>query len=331
MELEYIIKIILTIVVIIVGIGIISSMVSGVQGTLIGQIRDTIQRTVNFVFSGAVYNICSDYNNKNIRLDEFQSLLQAMEKNKCSKAQVYLTFSLTEDDLKSIMEVTGIDRQVIVAEGKSKAYGIGALIVFGSPGPRPLKVYDTVEVKKEGGPKPDIVLTVIQQGCDPYDEDCDASCSLMPEMCDPLCYRHEQSEGIPCDIDCVDVNGNKTIDAGDYDDICDLDCYNNHTDPQNAYDPDCVKVHNTPDNICDPDSNGIKDGICDPDCANPDPKGPGYRICDFDCDGSVSEGNPNALKDDDCYVCDGECNNFCSPACTADSNDMDCSEGTFLL
>lgn len=323
LELEYVVRLFLTIVVIMVGLGILYSIFTGTS------ITDTfggiVDKAVRSVFYGTAYSICEDFNNEEVSLEEFQSLLQSIDKERCGYAKVYLRFSVTEDDIKKMTEITGMRRTVLILEGKSKALGAGSLLIYGSPGPRPLKLYDLVEVKKAGTPEPDILVTVLQQGCDPYDDDCDPYCSFKSGLCDPYCYQHEQSEGALCDIDCVDVNKNGVIDK-DFDDICDLDCYNNYTDPNNAYDPDCVKIRLLEkDSICDPDSNGVIDGECDPDCVNP-VIGIGYHICDFDCDGNVSEGNPSGLLDEDCYVCDGECNNFCSPACLK-GEDEDCING----
>ena len=313
-ELEYIATIIIALVVIIVGTNILFVTVSG---TSISDVFvNSLNKFVGFIFSGRAYNICEDFNNRHLTLEEFQSLLLAMEREECGSAQVQLRFSLTEKDIKKIIETTGIKKTLLILEGSAKPLGANALLVYGNPGPRPLKLDDEIELKRAGTPRPDIMITLLKPGCDPFDDDCDASCSYKSGICDPMCYKHEQLTGEQCDIDCVDVNKNGEVDAGDIDDICDLDCYNNMTDPSNAYDPDCIKLRQQNDDVCDPDSNGIRDGYCDPDCAGDN------FICDFDCDGK--DGRP---YDRECYECDKRCNNFCSPACTKDDADGDCIDG----
>ncbi|MCK4428863.1 MAG: hypothetical protein KAU95_00700, partial [Candidatus Aenigmarchaeota archaeon] len=134
-------------------------------------------------------------------------------------------------------------------------------------------------------------------------------------------YKDNKAEEVPCDFDCVDYNKDGIINTSDLDGVCDLDCYNNRTDIQRAYDIDCIfRNKEINDEICDPDTNGKFDGVCDPDCAKPN------FICDFDCDGIVHDGNPSGLNDTDCYVCDKICNGFCSYACN-EGDDPDCLEG----
>ncbi|RKY94659.1 MAG: hypothetical protein DRQ06_04900 [Candidatus Hydrothermota bacterium] len=322
LSLEYIGKIILTAVVILIGIGLIMSIFGGVENPIVEQFREQVRKLSGYIFAGGeAYNICEDFNGKSVTLEQFQALLQSIENNKCNAANVTILFSLTEEDFSRIENVIGMKRKLVVSSGQPKALGIGGLLVFGNAGPRPIKLDDIIEIKKTGFPEKDIIISVIKQGCDPYDDDCDVACSFKEGICDENCYKDEQITGEQCNIDCVDVNKNKTIDAGDYDDICDLDCYNNDNDPNHAYDPDCVKRRKDfYDNVCDPDSNGVIDGICDPDCANnTDENSPGWRICDLDCDGTPDEGNPYGLLDDECYKCDGECNNFCSPSCVKDA------------
>ncbi|MCD6558256.1 MAG: hypothetical protein J7K31_04500, partial [Candidatus Aenigmarchaeota archaeon] len=322
LSLEYIGKIILTAVVILIGIGLIMSIFGGVENPIVEQFREQVRKLSGYIFAGGeAYNICEDFNGKSVTLEQFQALLQSIENNKCNAANVTILFSLTEDDFSRIENVIGMKRKLVVSSGQPKALGIGGLLVFGNAGPRPIKLDDIIEIKKTGFPEKDIIISVIKQGCDPYDDDCDVACSFKEGICDENCYKDEQITGEQCNIDCVDANKNKTIDAGDYDDICDLDCYDNDNDPNHAYDPDCVKRRKDfYDNICDPDSNGVIDGICDPDCANnTDENSPGWRICDLDCDGVEDEGNPYGLLDDECYKCDGECNNFCSPSCVKDA------------
>jgi len=81
-----------------------------------------------------------------------------------------------------------------------------------------------------GDPK-DLIIELSNEGCDPFDSDCDAICSFEDNrVCDPKCYVDGTKEDVKCDIDCVDKNGNHVIDAGDIDGICDLDCYNDDLD-----------------------------------------------------------------------------------------------------
>ncbi|MEM5813449.1 MAG: hypothetical protein QXU71_03755, partial [Candidatus Aenigmatarchaeota archaeon] len=189
---------------------------------------------------------------------------------------------------------------------------------------------DKIEISAKGYPEEDIIIKVKEKGCDPFDDVCDLACSYKRGVCDPLCYRDGKKEDVVCDIDCVDKNKNGKIDADDLDGICDLDCYNNFKNPEKAYDPDCalLKINNPTlassyglFGICDPDSNGVSDGICDPDCAKDN------FICDPDCDGVVSSSNPLGLKDNDCYTCDKTCNGFCAMACSASDKDPDCPYG----
>ena len=304
---------IITVMVIFVGVNMVFVVFTGASIT--DHILDAMGKFVGYIFSGRAYNICEDFNNKELSLEEFQSLLQALDREECGLAQARIRFTVTGNDLKKIADVIGTDKTLVILEGNAKPLGANSILVYGNPGPRPLKRDDKLELRRAGTPRPDIVITILEQGCDPTDEDCDASCTFKRGVCDPLCYQHEKATGEMCDIDCVDANKNEAIDKNDMDGICDLDCYNNDADPNNAYDPDCVKARQQKDDVCDPDSNGVEDSICDIDCAGDN------HICDPDCDGQA--GRP---YDRECYECDKTCNNFCSRVCQ-EEEDPDCMQG----
>ncbi len=309
-ELEYVALMVITLAVMFIGVNILFTVFSGSGVT--DFIFDGMSKFVGRIFSGRAYNICEDFNGKELTLEQFQSLLQAMDREECGSAQIRIRFSLTENDLKKIVSLIGSDKTLLILEGAARPFGANSILVYGNPGPRPLKRDDKLELVRAGTPRPDIMITLLEQGCDPTDDDCDASCSYKSGVCDPLCYKHNQLTGEQCDIDCVDKNGDGVPDS---DGICDLDCYNNKPDPNNAYDPDCIKARQQNDNVCDPDSNGVQDGVCDPDCVGDN------FICDPDCDGQA--GRP---YDRECYECDGACNNFCSRVCIT-GEDPDCAQG----
>ncbi len=297
----------ITIAVMFIGINILFMVFSG--SGIVDSVFDAMSKFVRSIFSGRAYNICEGFYGKDLTLEEFQSLLQAMDKEECGLAQVRIRFTLTENDLKRAVNVIGSDRTLLILQGAAKPLGANSILVYGNPGPRPLKRDDRLELRRAGTPRPDIMITLLEPGCDPADDDCDASCSFKSGVCDPVCYKNPNDA--PCDIDCVDENNDG---IPDFDDICDLDCYDNDPDPGNAYDPDCIKARPSNDNVCDPDSNGVQDSICDPDCASQN------SICDPDCDGN---GRP---YDRECFECDKICNNFCSRVCIA-GDDPDCING----
>jgi len=276
--------------------------------------------------SGVVYDVCVAMSDEEVSYDDFQALIEAIYNDDCNEAMnVKTTFSMSHEDFNELAytyEIVDSEGSPLVfyRSGAPSPIGAGAILVYGNDGDFPVKMGDYLQIWTSGSPK-DIIIEVGMEGCDPYDDKCDAMCSYEEaHVCDPLCYVPDEREDVQCDIDCVDQNDNHVVDAGDLDGICDLDCYNDDLDPKRAYDPDCVDVDNT-DGICDPDSQGVTDGRCDPDCA------PVNHHCDFDCDGTVYAGNPNGFKDDDCYECDGICNGFCSYDCTFLDKDPDCPAG----
>ncbi len=276
--------------------------------------------------SGVVYDVCVAMSDEEVSYDDFQALIEAIYNDDCNEAvNVKTTFSMSHDDFSELAytyEIVDTEGSPLVfyRTGAPSPIGAGAILVYGNDGDFPVKMGDYIQIWTSGSPK-DIIIEVGMEGCDPYDDKCDAMCSYEEAyVCDPLCYVHNVMDDVQCDIDCVDVNNNRVIDAGDIDGICDPDCYNDDLDPKRAYDPDCVKV--TTDGICDPDSQGVRDGVCDPDCA------PANNHCDFDCNGTAySPGNPGGLIDNDCYECDGDCNGFCSYGCTYLDKDPDCPAG----
>ncbi len=307
MELEYIVMAIVMVIVIFIGLNIVVTIFTGSGVTDL--IFNGMSKFVRSIFSGRAYNICDDFNNKELTLEEFQSLLQSMDKEECGSAQVRIRFTVTENDLKRVVGLIGSDKTLLVLEGAVKPLGANAILVYGNPGPRVLKRDDKLELRRAGMPRPDILITLLESGCDPTDDDCDASCTFKSDVCDPMCYQPGVITGEQCDIDCVDGNNDGVPEA---DGICDPDCYNNAADPNNAYDPDCIR---SGDGVCEPDSNGVQDGVCDTDCAGDN------LICDPDCDGTG--GTP---RDRECFECDSGCNNFCSRVCQA-GDDPDCMGG----
>jgi len=195
---------------------------------------------------------------------------------------------------------------------EAKPFGIGGLIIQGNPGYFVLKKWDTIEVWSVGKPIADTLIKMTVQGCDILDEVCQPTCTYK-KICDPACDDGEKHD-ITCNIACIDANNNgidiTDMEARVAEKKCNPDCYGNVTNPFKAYDPGCVwKYKEQHDDICDPNSNGVIDGVCDPDCIDT------KSMCDFDCNGTVYAGNPMALKDEKCFVCDETCNGWCSPAC----------------
>jgi len=330
MEIKIIFLILITVVIIVVSLSILAT-ISGISTTFPDYLRNFVEGVYSSIF-GKPYNICEAYKDKLISYGEFKTILIALKQNACKDehAIVRLSFSLSKEDLKKLPEEIKISKSELVFFKEAEPFGVGGIIIKGNPGEYPLRMFDTVEIWTEGIPEKDILIKVTAKGCDPFDDVCDLACSYKRGVCDRECYKHGKKEDVVCDIDCVDINGDGKIDEEDFDNICDLDCYNNITNPERVYDPDCAKIKVVnPDlassygilGFCDPDSNGIRDGICDPDCAQRN------YICDPDCDGNITEGNPNGYLDDDCYVCDKICNGFCSMNCKASDKDPDCPLG----
>lgn len=265
--------------------------------------------------SSQSYNLCEAYSGQKVSRSDFKALLEAMNGGRCAEAwNVQPTFSLTQERVKQLAKDIGISAQgdslAFFRQGEPSTMGIGALLVYGRQEQRfVIEEGDRLHLWRGGQPKRDLVLELSVRGCNPHDDVCDRLCSYERGVFDPECYRHEKEEGILCDLDAVDQNTKDgEISAEDLDGICDLDCYNNRTNMRRAYDPDCIPVDHK-DSIIEPDSLGHKDGRCDPDAAESNFK------CDPDCNGTTYEGNPLGLNDSDCYVCDKECNGYCSPAC----------------
>ncbi|MEA3344046.1 MAG: hypothetical protein U9Q92_07845 [archaeon] len=280
--------------------------------------------------SSVVYDVCEAMSGEEISYDDFQVLIESIYNDECNEAiNVKTTFSMSKDDFSELAYTYNIidskgNPLVFYRTGTPSPLGAGAILVYGNDGDFPVKLGDRLHIWTSGTPK-DIMIELSIEGCDPYDDECDAICSYEDDyVCDPLCYVDNQRDNIQCDIDCVDQNNNHVVDEGDLDGICDPDCYNDDLDPKRAYDPDCIDFSNdktNSDGICDPDSQGIRDGLCDPDCA------PANHLCDFDCNGTTHPGNPHGYNDTDCYFCDGICNGFCSYDCAYLDHDPDCPEG----
>ncbi|MGC9310436.1 MAG: hypothetical protein ACP5E4_01795 [Candidatus Aenigmatarchaeota archaeon] len=330
MDMEAAVMVIIMIVAVGVAIGILYAISSEVGLSPKDKINSVFFQVVDSIKPGASYNPCKDADGRLLSQEEFQVLLQSAYRGDCGdfSANLQMSFSLTRPEIKEMLKALEIANkgENVYYRADMAGVGIGAVIIGGNPGRYPLKMWDKVEIKCEGHPARDLYLSVKEEGCDPYDENCEAMCSYMEDICDPYCYRDGQGEFVPCDIDCVDVDGDGKVTGVDFDGVCDTDCYNTYIDPERAYDPDCVKRNmDIYDGICDPDSNGVQDGICDPDCANPD-NPDSKKICDPDCNGIAYTGNPKALLDAACYICDGTCNGFCSMVCK-DDEDPDCTEG----
>jgi len=313
----------LFLVIIVVSILIIQSQGRTLSSQLPTQLQNVFKNFVNTVIQKSPYNICEAYAGKEVSVQDFQTILQAVYQGQCgeTRANISLTFSLTKDDIARVSKLSGIaGNGNLIFYNLSNPLGVGALIVRGNKGDYPLKTFDFVEMWREGSPDPDTFVVRTIKGCDPTDEICDESC-IYKRICDPVCETNTP-RGISCNLACLDINNNGLIDIDDAnkrieDGKCNKDCYSNKLNPFKAYDPGCVwRFRNVPDNICDPNSNGIKDNVCDPDCVN------SKNICDPDCDGK--DGRPYDAK---CFICDKTCNNWCSPSCTPFDNDPDCPLG----
>lgn len=315
MEIEIIGMIALFVILVIVGITIVASF-SSFRNLLPSQFKDVYSKVVTSVGFKSPYNICESFSGQKISLQDFQTLIQAAYNGQCgnSHANVSISFSLTKPDLQRIASLDGIAfNGKLIFYNFTSPLGIGAILVQGDPGDYPLKNEDYLDIYAAGFPTADVLIKVTLKGCDPYDTVCDASCTFKG-ICDPVC-DNGQKHNIPCNLACIDIDGDGIINQTDAQarinaGKCNPDCYGNTTNPFKAYDPGCVwQYKNQNDNICDPNSNGVYDGVCDPDCANT------KNICDPDCNGTVSQGNPYGINDTKCFVCDQTCNGWCSPAC----------------
>jgi len=326
-------SILLMLIIISVSVAVIFFIGSGAKKEIPNQVQQTVERFVNVFFAKSPYNFCEAISGKEISLSDFYTLLQAVYGGQCGSthANVTLSFSLSKEDILKTA------RTLAIAKGGELIYydmasplGVGGIIIQGQAGYYPLKKWDTIEIWQEGEPQPDVLIKMTIKGCDPYDDVCDALCTYK-NICDPVC-DDGQKHDITCNLACIDTNGNKTVDEEDVnkrieDNKCNPDCYTNITNPFKAYDPGCVYKYHVKqaemyDNICDPNSNGVKDGLCDPDCVKT------KNICDPDCDGVASSGNPNGINDRKCSVCDGTCSGWCSPACKYPFDDLDCERNT---
>ena len=320
MEIEIIGLLTLFIVVIVVGVLIVVSF-SSYKNLVPSNFNNIYNKFVTTIGFKSPYNLCQSYSGEEVSLQDFQTLLQAIYNGECgsSHANVSLSFALRKSDLQEVAAVDGIALGgKLIFYNISSPLGVGAILVQGDPGQYPLKLQDYVDMYSAGSPLKDTFITVTYKGCDPYDDVCDASC-VFKGICDPVCDDGQQ-HNIPCNLACIighDVTpfSNNSIDENNSaariaTGKCNPDCYSNVTNPFGAYDPGCVwKYRNQNDDICDPNSNGVKDGVCDPDCVKSN------NICDPDCNGTVYDGNPFGLNDTKCFVCDGTCNGWCSPSC----------------
>ena len=325
MEINLIGIAVLTVIVIVISTTFIYSFGGDLKGSIPEKIGKVFNKVRLAISPGKSYNICEAYSGKTISLKEFQTILQASYNGECSnvKSNYTLSFSLRKEDIQHLAKTSNIAKggELILYKKRLKPIGAGAIIINGNPGYYPLKKFDYIQVWSEGEPSRDVIINLIEEGCDPYDENCEVMCSYLNGICDPLCYIDDKAEEVPCDFDCIDHDKNGIINLSDLDGVCDLDCYNNFTDVRGAYDIDCIfRNKDIYDGICDPDTNGKTDGVCDPDCAKPN------YICDFDCNGTIYDGNLKGLNDTDCYSCDKICNGFCSFACKP-GDDPDCIEG----
>ncbi|MBS3055361.1 MAG: hypothetical protein J4452_02640 [Candidatus Aenigmarchaeota archaeon] len=324
----------LFLVIIIVSILIIQSQGLTLGSQIPTQLGNVFKKFVSTVIQTSPYNICEAYAGKEISIQDFQTLLQAVYQGQCGDvhANVSLTFSLTQEDIIRISKLSGIaGGGNLIFYNLTKPLGVGALIIIGNQGDYPLKTFDFVDMWQQGSPSPDTFIARAIKGCDPTDNICDASC-ILKRVCDPVC-DDGQRHGIPCNLACIDSNNNGVVDIDDSnkrisDGKCNPDCYSDRLNPLKAYDPGCEWLKLTDQTfrqkyggICDPNSNGVKDGICDQDCIKD------KNICDPDCNGIVYPGNPNGTTDSKCFVCDKTCNSWCSPSCTVFDNDPDCPSG----
>ncbi len=320
MEIEIIGMILIFTIIVIIGISIVLSLTS-FKNLLPSQFSNIYNKVATSIGFKSPYNICQSFSGQKISLQDFQTLLQASYNGQCgnSHANVSLSFSLAKGDLQRIAALEGIalDGKLIFYNFTSPL-GVGGILVQGDPGQYPLKNDDYIDLYAAGSPLQDVLIRVTLKGCDPYDNVCDATCAFKG-ICDPVC-DNGQKHNVPCNLACIvghDITpySNNSIDENNSairisTGKCNPDCYGNVTNPLKAYDPGCVwQYRNQNDNICDPNSNGVKDGVCDPDCVKT------KNICDPDCNGTVYAGNPFGLNDTKCFVCDGTCNGWCSPSC----------------
>ena len=304
-----------TVLIIAVSLAVIQSIGNSVKNYVSTQTKETFSKIIISIFQKTPYNICEALSDRQISSQEFQNILLAVSSGQCgsSHATVILSRSYSKEDMEKIAKINGMAGDgTMIYYREGKPLGIGGMIIQGNPGYFPLKKWDVIEVWSAGKPIADTLIKVTVQGCDPYDEICQPACTYK-KICDPAC-DDGQKHDITCNIACIDTDNNG-IDITDMEarvaaNKCNPDCYANRTNPFKAYDPGCVwKYKDQHDDICDPNSNGVIDGVCDPDCIDT------KNMCDFDCNGTVYAGNPQGLKDEKCFVCDEKCNGWCSPAC----------------
>lgn len=323
MEFDFLAMLLLFLVIIFVGIALVSYFGTEIKSGVPNQLKGVYDQFTKVVFQRLPYNVCDAYNNERVSVQDFQILVQAVYSGQCGinkTARVIMSFSVSKDDMQKIASLAGIaSNGKLIFYNMSEPIGIGAVLVRANAGFYPLKLDDEIELSLVGQPKGDLFIKLLVQGCDPFDDDCDQTC-IYRRICDPICDDGKKHD-IPCNLACIDINKNNTVDVEDAGkrvgvNKCNPDCYVNYTNPYKAYDPGCVwKFKAQNDDVCDPNSNGIIDGVCDPDCPNT------KNICDFDCNGQISDGNPYGLSDDKCYKCDETCNGWCSPACDKDADE----------
>jgi len=323
LEFDILAMLLLFLVILFVGISLVTYFGVEIKSGVPNQLKGVYDQFTKVVFQRLPYNVCDAYNNERVSVQDFQILIQAIYNGQCGTnkiSRVTMSFSVSKDDLQKIASLAGIaNNGKLIFYNTSEPIGIGAVLVKANPGFYPLKLDDEIELSLVGQPKGDLFIKLLVQGCDPFDDDCDATC-IYRRICDPVCDDGRKHD-ISCNLACIDINKNNTVDVEDAGERvrankCNPDCYVNYTNPYKAYDPGCVwKFKNQNDDVCDPNSNGIIDGVCDPDCPN------SRNICDPDCNGEVSDGNPYGLTDEKCFKCDQTCNGWCSPACDKDAEE----------
>ena len=326
--------IILLLIIIVAGVLLVTAFGLDVKKTIPNQIKLIGERLISVIPSGGIFNPCSSYNGTQISYEDLKNIVDSTYKGRCgaSITVVSITFNLNKGDIISLAKSLGIAQDgELVFFNSSINFGVGGIVVQGNAGKTTIfRVTDTINIFSKGEPVPDTFLNLSQKGCDPYDNVCDAAC-IYKGICDSACDDGSK-HNIACNLACIDQNKNKKVDLIDANirisgGICNPDCYTNASNSFKAYDPQCVnKFKNQFDDVCDPNSNGVVDGVCDPDCTK------SKKICDLDCNGIVSAGNPKGLYDAKCFICDHACNGVCSPACKNDeTGDPDCDVEKGLL
>jgi len=117
-------------------------------------------------FTGfAVYNLCRQYYGEKVSLQEFERILTAVHYGNCNgeHALVNITFSMNENELKNVADLSGIPTSKVIIRDISEdvvPFGGGYLIVYGHKGDYILNFNDHVEIFREGEPNPDTIVLV---------------------------------------------------------------------------------------------------------------------------------------------------------------------------